>query len=287
MLYPNGQRVLASTHRPMAGALAACGALQYGGIKGALLNRYVSGVQAKTAAAPDGYSAPALPIKPGGMSALVRVAQVDGVASLLQGAPMEGSASVVDLSAPDAGLSLVVGLSGSASVLAVTGDGAVLSLTVGLDGSASWSFSGAGALSMVVPFEGAGTVVQLSGTADLRGLLSMAGEWTPYAELSPESLARAVWDAVAAQYNEPGSTGQKLNTASSGGVDINALATAVWAYAQRSLSGTQATQLAEIWQLHGLDPSAPLAVTDASRTTGTVAQALVTAAGTTTVTRTA
>lgn len=198
MLYPNGQRVLTSTHRPMAGALAACGALQYGELKGARLNRYVSGVQAKTAAAPDGYSAPALPIKPGGMSALVRVVQVDGVASLLQGAPMEGSASVVDLSAPDAGLSLVVGLSGSASVLTVTGDGAVLSLTVGLDGSASWSLSGSAALSMVVPFGGAGSVAQVTGTADLRGLLSMAGEWTPFTDLSPEGLAQAVLAALLA-----------------------------------------------------------------------------------------
>ncbi len=239
MLYPNGQRILTSTHRPISGALAACAALQYGGIKGARLNRYVSGVQAKTAAAPDGYSTPTLPIKPGGMSALVRVVQASGTAALLQGAPLQGSASVANMSA-DAGLSLVVGLSGTASVLTVSGDGAVLSLTVGLDGSASWALSGSGALSMIVPFEGAASVAGLSGTADLRGILSMAGEWTPYTELSPENLARAVWDAVAAQYNDAGSMGNKLNTAASGGVDLNALAAAVWAYATRTVTGSDA-----------------------------------------------
>lgn len=197
-LYPNGRYLTSSPGRhfgpgPGLGVVPRLS-------DGARLGRFTA--IADTASTPDGYGLRALvpPLTAGGMSALVRVAQVDGVASLLQGAPMEGSASVVDLSAPDAGLSLVVGLSGSASVLAVTGDGAVLSLTVGLDGSASWSFSGAAALALIVPFEGAGSVAQVTGTADLRGLLSMAGEWTPYTELSPESLALAV---LAALLNAP------------------------------------------------------------------------------------
>ena len=45
----------------------------------------------------------------------------------------------------------------------------------------------------------------------------MQGEWTPYTELSPENLARAVWDALATQFNDAGTMGNKLNTASSGG----------------------------------------------------------------------
>jgi hypothetical protein len=55
----------------------------------------------------------------------------------------------------------------------------------------------------------------------------MAGEWTPFTELSPENLAREVWNAVAATYNAAGTMGAKLNTASSGGVDLSALADAV------------------------------------------------------------
>ena len=97
-----------------------------------------------------------------------------------------------------AGLSLVVGLAGTASVLTVTGDGGTLSLTIGLDGTASMAFTGGGALSMIVPFEGTGSVAGVTGTADLRGILSMAGGWTPFTDLSPEGLARAVHAAFLA-----------------------------------------------------------------------------------------
>ena len=57
----------------------------------------------------------------------------------------------------------------------------------------------------------------------------MQGEWTPYTELSPENLARAVWDALATQFNETGTMGSKLNTASNGGVDMGAMVDAVLA----------------------------------------------------------
>lgn len=85
--------------------------------------------------------------------------------------------------------------------------------------------------------------------------------------------------------------GGKLNTASSGGVDLSALAQAVWLYATRTLtspagiSTDQATQLAEVWRIHGLDAAAPLTVTPASRTAGAITQA-ITGDGTTTTTLT-
>lgn len=55
----------------------------------------------------------------------------------------------------------------------------------------------------------------------------MEGEWTPFTELSQENLARAVWDSVLSQYQDDGTAGKALSTASSGGVDLNALAQAV------------------------------------------------------------
>ena len=57
----------------------------------------------------------------------------------------------------------------------------------------------------------------------------MQGEWTPYTELSPENLARAVWDALATQFNKTGTMGSKLSTASSGGVDMGAMVDALLA----------------------------------------------------------
>jgi hypothetical protein len=69
-------------------------------------------------------------------------------------------------------------------------------------------------LSMIIPLAGIGTI-ELTGISDLRGKLSLSGEWTPYTTLSPENLAAAVWNAVAASYNTSGSMGEKLNDAGS------------------------------------------------------------------------
>lgn len=40
---------------------------------------------------------------------------------------------------------------------------------------------------------------------------------TPYTDLSPENLARAVWEALSVDYNTPGTMGNKLNSAASAG----------------------------------------------------------------------
>lgn len=143
---------------------------------------------------------------------------------------MEGSGSM-EFTAPDGSLSLVISMSGNVAIATLTGDSMVLRLTVGLDGTGAFQLTGTNNLALIVPFEGAGTVLTMgAGATDLRGLLSMEGEWTPFTELSPEGLANAVWSSLAAQYNDAGTMGNKLNTASSGGVDYNALAAAVWQY---------------------------------------------------------
>ncbi|MBK9441407.1 MAG: hypothetical protein IPN53_08875 [Comamonadaceae bacterium] len=235
MLYPNGQRVLTAMSRPIAGALAQCGALAYGGIKGARLNRFVSATQLRSASTPDGYGVrgtlPAL--KAGSMSSSRAIVSLAGAGSLLQAAPMVGSGSLSWATA-DASLSLVVSLSGSAAITWSTPAG-VLKMVIGLAGAGSFTLTGAAGLSLIVPFQGNGAF-GLSGAGDLRGILRMAGGWTPYTELSPQNLAREVWQAVAAQYVDGSTMGGKLNTASSGGVDLSALAQAVWLYAQRELT---------------------------------------------------
>lgn len=60
----------------------------------------------------------------------------------------------------------------------------------------------------------------------------------------------------------------------------DSLAAAVWAYVNRTLTGSgglsveQNTKLNELWQVLGLDPDAPLTVTPSSRTTGDVEQTI-------------
>lgn len=163
--------------------------------RGDRMNRFVNASFARTASTPDGYdmkgSVP--PITAGSMATLRPVASFAGSASLLQGGPMEGTAGVVAMTG-DGNVSLVVGMEGTATVASLTGDNLVLKLTIGLGGSGSISLTGNGNnLAMIVPFEGIGSVAQFAGTSDLRGRLSLAGEWTPFTDLSPEGLANAVW----------------------------------------------------------------------------------------------
>ena len=184
---------------------------------------------ARTSSAPDGYGmkTPFPPIKAGGISAWNdTVTNFQMSAALIHGGPMEGTATITIDQA--GGLSMVVGLSGSAAVVTLTGNSMVLRMTVGLTGSGAFQLTGDNNLALIVPFEGASTVMTMGpGGTDLRERLSMSGEWTPFTDLSPENLAREVWNALLSQYQGDGTAGKALSTASSGGVDLNALAQAV------------------------------------------------------------
>lgn len=239
MLYPNGQRAINPLLRQVSGALPAAGVMRT--IKaGERLNRTANFV--KTASIPEGYAPKAtvvMPVKAGGMSGTAHIA-ISGEGNLLQGGPMVGEGSM-SFTSDDASLGLIVSMSGDGTIT-FTAAGASLALTMAMDGNGNITLTGSGGLSMIVPFEGNGNIT-FTGSADLRGRCSMQGEWTPYTELSPENLARAVWDALATQFNDAGTMGNKLNTASSGGVDMNAMAQAVWEYASRTLTagGTSVT----------------------------------------------
>jgi len=225
MLYPNGQRAINPLLRQVSGALPAAGVMRT--IKaGECLNRTANFV--KTASIPEGYAPNAtvvMPVKAGGMSGTAHIA-VSGEGNLLQGGPMVGEGSM-SFTSDDASLGLIVSMSG-AGTITFTAAGTSLALTMAMDGNGNITLTGSGGLSMIVPFEGNGNIT-FTGSADLRGRCSMQGEWTPYTELSPENLARAVWDALATQFNETGTMGSKLNTASSGGVDMGAMVDAVLA----------------------------------------------------------
>lgn len=185
-----------------------------------------AGVFVPTASAPDGYGLSGLipPRVAGSMSALARVATMTGAGALLQGAPMAGGGSL-GFAASSGALSLVASLAGSGSI--TMAGAAALSGVVQMAGSGSMSLSGVGGLSMIVPLAGNGAW-SLSGSGDMRMRLSMTGSWTPFTALSPEGLAAAVWAAQASANNAAGTMGSKLNTSSTGGVDVAAVADAVW-----------------------------------------------------------
>ena len=101
-----------------------------------------------------------------------------------------------------------------------------------------------GTLQLLSNLSGAGAVTAtLIAYASVQASLTGAGtlNLTPYAVgelaaditgqsvLSPQSLAAAVWSALAAQYNESGTMGNKMNSAASGNIDYATLAAAVLA----------------------------------------------------------
>lgn len=187
---------------------------------------------AATSSVPEGSAGSAsnliLPIVGGAMASANNAVDFSITASgnALAGGPMSGDAPI-SVVGNDSQLSMTMGMDGSASMTLDAGT-AALAMTISLDGSVSWSLTGNdSSLSLIVPFGGS-TTISLTGSADLRGLLSMSGQSTSATELSPESLASAVLNAIASEYNAPGTIGNKINSAASGGVDYAALANAVW-----------------------------------------------------------
>jgi hypothetical protein len=154
------------------------------------------------------------PIIGGGLSSANNAIDIQFTQSgnVLAGGPMEGAATFALTG--DGSLSLITGLAGDA-FMTWTQTGA-LSLTIGLSGDLIASMTGSGALSMLVPISG-DALATMTGAADLKGYLALAGDITPFTELSPENLAAAVWNSLAASYNDTGTMGEKLNDAGGAG----------------------------------------------------------------------
>lgn len=153
-------------------------------------------------------------------------------------ASLEGSGTI-----SAASLALVVQL---ASSLSGSGTISVASL-VGVVSLAS-SLSGTGSLTaglnviayMNSVMSGSGSV-----NASLRGTLSMeAAIYVNQSEATVQQIVEAVWNALAAQYNDPNTMGELLNGAG-GGSSPGAVATAVWdeLLAGHSVPGSAAEEL--------------------------------------------
>lgn len=243
MLYPNGQRVLTSMARPIAGALVACGALQYGGLKGARLNRFVSDTYSHiVGAVPSGYGGRAwiLAVTAGGMAGRSAV-ELSATGTGAMGLPGSGTAAIT-FTVADAAGSLIVSGSGSASFAVAVAD-ALASASINGSGSASFSVTAADA-TLGALANGAGTAsITVSGTLTPYAIGHMAGSTEDSSVLTTQSIANAIWSALASAYTESGTMGAKLNAASSGGVDLSALADAVVAALQATAIPVNTVQI--------------------------------------------
>ena len=70
-------------------------------------------------------------------------------------------------------------------------------------GNATATLTGTGTLGAIAFSTGESTIT-LTAEADITALGYMTGEMSPFTPLSPEGLAKAVWDSLASEYNTSG-----------------------------------------------------------------------------------
>ena len=165
--------------------------------------------------------------------------------------PLRTASAAISFTVADAAGQLISSGSGAAS-LAITIADALMTASIEGSGTAAFSVtantptlgaeasgSGSAMISFTVAPVTAFPLNDASPLRDGQASMSFSGSLTPYAIghmqgsttdttiLTADIIANAVWEALAAQHKDSLTMGGKVNTASSGGVDINALADAV------------------------------------------------------------
>lgn len=177
------------------------------------------GISSKLAGSPYGHLAPSswcLPYKAGAMSSFTdcRIRFVPADLNLAAGRNVSG-ATTVTITVNNAQLQLVVSAVGSVDI------------SFDLDANLAAALSAVGNVPITISVNNATlgaiidavatTLISIGTNATMRASGNLAGDITPFTELSPQSLAAAVWEALAADYNTAGTMGNKLNAASSAG----------------------------------------------------------------------
>lgn len=161
---------------------------------------------------PSGYSAPysyALPPTAGGLSSRNNARVVfDDDAALVGGLPGSGSATVTFSMTGTGGL--IVSGSGSATI--TFSSTAVILSVASASGSATVTLTGSAALGAIAGLTGS-TTITLSPTATSYAIGYLSGISSNETEFSEAALARAVWTALATDYNASGTMGAKMNAA--------------------------------------------------------------------------
>lgn len=184
--------------------------------RGDRLNQSVGqGITSQLAGVPSGHLAPSawvLPYKPGAMSSFTQcvVTLTPGALNMAAGVNLDGNSTFAFTVGPSDG-QLVASAIGSTSI--TFSAAANLAGALSAQGAASFSVTvGNATLGAIVDAQGNAPIAwSLSATPRATG--SLSGDITPFTELSPQSLADAVWSAVANAYTASGSMGALLNSA--------------------------------------------------------------------------
>lgn len=194
---------------------------------------------------PSGYLNPAswmLPQKSGAIAARNTVVGTSSVSGSMQSgynieAAITGEGGVPNTVNIGLIISIVAAVTGSGGISSATTE-ALTSLVAALTGSGDATATAQGLADLTAAMTGAGVI-----NATNSALMNIESTIRGYSDLTPEGIRDNVWGAIASNYNISGTMGNKLNSAASGGVDLNALAQAVWEYVDRTLTagGTGAT----------------------------------------------
>ena len=105
----------------------------------------------------------------------------------------------------------------------------------------------------------------------LRGDVGLSADISSTSTLSPENLAAAVWNSIAASFNTAGTMGAKMNSAASAGDPWSTALPGSYAdgEAGKILAQIQ-TLVDELHKIQGLDAANPMTVTPTSRTAGSI-----------------
>lgn len=190
--------------------------LKVGGVYNFYLGDHVISGQTDKSSFPDGYRPPytwLLAPKSGALSSHRQTTiTASQVASLAGGLPASGATTITFSQTATGGL--IVSGSGSASIT-FDAQGTILSIASG-SGSATITLSGAALIGALAGLSGTGNVT-LSPAATIKAIGYLSGLSTSETEFSANALAQAVWSALAADYNETGTMGEKMNDAGSAG----------------------------------------------------------------------
>jgi len=188
-------------------------------IKGGLRNRFIGGYSQVFGAYPSGYLAPSafvLPQKSGAISSFTQSqGALSSSANLIPARNLDASASIT-LSVTQAQLDQIVSLIASAATnLSVSNAQLVAAAQAVAVASSSLSISTAqlGAIFSVL-FSASGS---LSGSGDVTAIGHMQAQAGGPTPLSPEGLAEALLNSILADFNDPGSVGEALNSIGAAG----------------------------------------------------------------------
>lgn len=205
-----------------------------------------------------------------------------------------GGLSFYDLGATIQQSQLAGGLNGSSAILGTailtSAAGLIMSAVAAIVGATNFNTNISGRLLASATLAGQGNISGSLGAlanaiAAINATSTTAVDFTAkggfgadiksYSDLTPQGLANAVWNALASSFNESGTMGNKLNSASAAGDPWGAILPGAYADGEAGKILSQIQVLVdELHKVRGLNSATPSVITTSSITAGDIEVAI-------------